>query len=93
MTFDSSAPPPTLEGTEDVTSDVRPLRAPDRRYQRYSHVVRDVARPKLFENRPSWRLLDAAFSGSHGNLRFGNMNYFDAIDVCRPGGVSDSGRR
>jgi len=80
--YDADAAPPALDGAEDVTSHVRPLASPDRRYQRYSHAIRDVARPKLFENRPSWRLVDAEFSGGRGKLTFGDMNYFDAIDIC-----------
>jgi transcriptional regulator with XRE-family HTH domain len=82
LTFEPSATPPLLDGTEDDTSHVRPLRSPEHRYQRYSHAIRDVARPKLFENRPSWRLLDADFTGSRGRLHFGDMNYFDAMDTC-----------
>ncbi|HZN18894.1 MAG TPA: XRE family transcriptional regulator [Micromonosporaceae bacterium] len=74
--------PPELDGSEEVTSHVRPLRGPDQRFTRYSHAVRDIARPKLFENRPCWRLLDVAFSGSRGHLSFGYMNYFDGIDIC-----------
>lgn len=72
----------TFDGTEEVTRALRPLCAPGRRYQRYSHAIRDIARPKLLENRPSWRLLEAEFSTSDGQLLFGDMTYFDAIDVC-----------
>lgn len=82
LAFDQSAKPPLVDGTGESTGHVRPLRALDRQYQRYSHAVRDVARPRLFENRPCWRLLQADFSGAQGKLRFGDMNYFDAIDVC-----------
>lgn len=82
LSFDPSADPPAVDGTEEVTRHVRPLHDPDHRYQRYSHAIRDVAKPSLFENRLSWRLLDASFSRSGGRLGFGHMNYFDAMDTC-----------
>lgn len=82
LQFDPDATPAALDGAEDATSHVRPLRSEERRYARYSQVIRDVAQPKLFENRLSWRLLDAQFSASAGRLSFGTMNYFDAMDTC-----------
>jgi transcriptional regulator with XRE-family HTH domain len=73
--------PPALDGTESASGQARPLAPTGAQYQRYSHAVRDVARPKLFENRPSWRLVDAKFSATGGHLSFGHMNYFDAMDI------------
>ncbi len=71
-----------LDGTETFTDQVRPLRAAGGRYQRYSHAIRDVAKPRLFDNRPSWRLVDAKFNDDNGYLTFSDMNYFDAMDTC-----------
>jgi transcriptional regulator with XRE-family HTH domain len=82
LTFERGAGRPSIDGTEEFTRHVRPLRAPGRRFQRYSHAIRDVARPRLFENRYSWRLLGADFSDTGARLRFGDMNYFDAMDTC-----------
>ncbi|HET8684738.1 MAG TPA: helix-turn-helix transcriptional regulator [Micromonosporaceae bacterium] len=82
LSFVPVAEQPEIDGGEELTRHVRPLRGPGQRFTRYSHAVRDVARPKLFENRPCWRLLDAAFSGSRGRLSFGHMNYFEGIDIC-----------
>lgn len=82
LTFDPHAGPPALDGAEEEAAHLRPMRDQNRRYQRYSHAIRDVARPKLFENRPSWRLIDAEFSAGRGHLSFGDMNYFDGIDIC-----------
>jgi hypothetical protein len=80
---DTLAGPPPIDGTGPESELVRPLRTPTMRYERYSHAVRDVARPRLFENRPSWRLTAAQFdSGGGGRLSFGDMTYFDAMDVC-----------
>jgi hypothetical protein len=41
-----------------------------------------VAQPRLFENRSSWRLLDVRLTPTGGELEFGDMNYFDAMDTC-----------
>lgn len=82
LTLHPNPGPPTFDGTEDETSQVRPLRQPGHRYQRYSHAIRDVAQPRLFENRPSWRLLGVDLSATDGTLRFSDMNYFDAMDTC-----------
>jgi transcriptional regulator with XRE-family HTH domain len=82
ITLAPSTEPPEIDGTEEVSSQLRPLWRPGRRYQRYSHAIRDVARPKLFENRLCWRLVDAELSQAGGRLSFGFMNYFDAMDTC-----------
>ena len=80
--LDDEVAPPLIDGTGPSSARVRPLWAPNRRYERYSHAVRDVARPRLFENRPSWRLTSVEFGSGGGRLRFGQMTYFDAMDVC-----------
>lgn len=80
--LDDATGPPDVDGTGPASARVRPLWAPNKRYERYSHAVRDVARPRLFENRPSWRLTDVDFHAGGGRLRFGQMTYFDAMDVC-----------
>ncbi|ADB31257.1 hypothetical protein Kfla_2178 [Kribbella flavida DSM 17836] len=79
--IDETAGPAPIDGTGPETELVRPLRSPNARYERYSHAVRDVARPRLFENRPSWRLTSATFDGGSARLSFGDMTYFDAMDV------------
>jgi hypothetical protein len=56
VSLDTVVRAPDLDGTENITSHLRPLWTPEKRYQRYSHAIRDIARPRLFENRPAWRL-------------------------------------
>jgi transcriptional regulator with XRE-family HTH domain len=70
-------------GTEPETAGVRPPRSPQERYHRYSHALRQLDRPALFENRIGFRLLDVAFpAAGGGRLEFGTTTYFDAVDVC-----------
>jgi transcriptional regulator with XRE-family HTH domain len=70
-------------GTEPETCSARPLRSPQERYRRYSHALRQLNRPALFENRIGFRLLDVAFpAAGGGRLEFGTTTYFDAVDVC-----------
>jgi hypothetical protein len=76
-------PPPALvDGTELEATAQCPLRTPVRRYARYTAAVRYVDAPMLFENRPSFRLLDAGWNRAGGNLRFGLSTYFDKLAVA-----------
>ena len=51
-----------VDGTEPASAHVRPASSLVRPYARYSQAIRDLERPKLFENRASWRLLDLNWS-------------------------------
>jgi hypothetical protein len=57
---------------------VVPLADDGERYTRYSHAVRDVARPRLMENRMSYRLL-AVEPGP--TLIYGSTTFFEALDT------------
>jgi hypothetical protein len=86
LAWQDDAPPPVVNGGEAETLAVRPLFKPDRRYSRYHRAMRDLDRPRLFENRLCYRLLDvdpgAAVTGQVTiNLTLGGMCYFDMIDV------------
>ncbi|MEJ2861459.1 helix-turn-helix transcriptional regulator [Actinomycetospora flava] len=72
---------PAITGSEREAELVRPLASPTHRYKRYSHAVRDLAPPRLFENRLCFRLLDVDWSRPTEQLRFGSMGFFDAIDT------------
>ncbi|GAA4221270.1 hypothetical protein GCM10023075_09460 [Streptosporangium album] len=50
-------------------------------YDRYTSAVRYMDPPTLFENRPSYRLLDLRWSSGQGEMTFGLANYFDKLDV------------
>ena len=47
----------------------------------YSAAVAALDAPTVFENRPTYRLLDANLRGDRGRLVFGAGRYFDGIDV------------
>lgn len=51
-------------------------------HERYSRTLRDLARPKLLDNRASYRLLSADWSGGRGRFGFNYTSYFDVLDVC-----------
>ena len=72
---------PAITGSERESELVRPLASRTHRYKRYSHALRDLAPPRLFENRLCFRLLDVDWSRPTEQLRFGSMGFFDAIDT------------
>jgi hypothetical protein len=91
---------PFITGAEDDSCDARPLLEAGRRYSRYSHAMRDIAKPRLFVDNPGWRLIDVDFSSSPTrSLVFGDTTYFEVLDVCEAlahetaiGHLSDGGR-
>ncbi len=50
-------------------------------YPRYSDLVGRLAPPTVFENRRTYRLLDADLRGSRPRMVFGLGHYFDGIDT------------
>src|SRR6266542_3066190 len=77
------APPPLITGRHEETRSLRPLVAPGRHYDKYHRAMRDLDRPRLFENRVCYRLLGVEwprFTVQSG-LTVGYMRYFDMIDV------------
>ncbi|MER7450354.1 helix-turn-helix transcriptional regulator [Nocardia beijingensis] len=71
--------PVQVAGTEEQTLAVRPLRTAETAFDSYSAAVKHLDPPRLFESRPSYRLL--AGSVSSGVLDFGLGSYFDKLDV------------
>ncbi|WP_203935945.1 helix-turn-helix domain-containing protein [Planosporangium mesophilum] len=77
---------PAVDGGERETLRVRPLIEPGHAYTRYHRAMRDLARPRLFENRLCYRLLNVCTGDESGNdrlalrLTLGSMCYFDMID-------------
>ncbi|XVS65498.1 helix-turn-helix domain-containing protein [Actinosynnema sp. CA-299493] len=81
LRWDHDATPYMLPRTAS-TDGLLPLRDNDNRYTDYSRAVRDLVRPRLLENRLSYRL-----TGLHGEadgtltLRFGRTTFFEVFNV------------
>ncbi|MEQ7124167.1 helix-turn-helix transcriptional regulator [Actinopolymorpha sp. B11F2] len=75
------APGPTVTGTATEARGVRPLATVASRYERYSHGIRDLAHPVLFENRLSYRLLGAGLTSTTPRMSFSHTTYFEGIDI------------
>ncbi|MPZ26497.1 MAG: hypothetical protein GEV12_08570 [Micromonosporaceae bacterium] len=71
-----------VRGDEPEVGRLLPLRVPGKQFDRYTSAVRYVDPPSLFENRPSYRLLDVSWQQGAGRLDFGLATYFDKLDVC-----------
>jgi hypothetical protein len=78
----ASPPRPVTTGQEAELRPVLPLRAPGHAFGQYTSALRYLSPPSLFENRPSYRLLDVSWEPSgQGTLQFGLATFFDKLDV------------
>ena len=55
--------------------------ASGKRYDRYSRALRDLARPRLLDNRISYRLLDVDWTDNKESASFNYTTYFDVLDI------------
>ncbi|WP_233574166.1 helix-turn-helix domain-containing protein [Amycolatopsis panacis] len=81
LTLDSDAAQPVLTGGEPETAAVRPLVTPTRRFRRYHDAIRELAAPRLFENRLCFRLTGLDRSARAIRMTFGHMGFFDSMDT------------
>lgn len=67
------ADPPAarITGREPAARPVLPIREDGSRYTSYAEAMADLAAPTVFENRPTYRLLDTDLSAAPGRLVFG----------------------
>jgi transcriptional regulator with XRE-family HTH domain len=78
----SHHPRPVITGHEAELRPVLPLRTPGHAFRQYTSVIRYLSPPSLFENRPTYRLLDVSWEPSEqGKLQFGLATFFDKLDV------------
>jgi hypothetical protein len=70
-----------VDGAEPEARLSLPLRAPGQQFERYSSAMRYVDRPRLFENRPTYRLLGVDLAGDPPSLSYSLSTYFDMVDV------------
>jgi hypothetical protein len=67
-------------GFEAATA-LLPRRADGTRYGSYSEAMAELAAPRVFENRVTYRLTEAALSGPAPRLAFTAGRYFDGVDT------------
>ncbi|MBO1415425.1 XRE family transcriptional regulator [Streptomyces sp. FH025] len=82
LRWQPDAPSAPVDGGEPELDHVRPHRQDGTTYHHYADAVRDLAKPKLFENRSCYRLLDVDESAAEPTLTFGRGQYFDVINIC-----------
>jgi transcriptional regulator with XRE-family HTH domain len=68
-----------VNGREQASVAVRPLRSPGAAFDSYATAVRYIDPPALLENRPCYRLLEC--SAADRRLKFGLAAYFDKLDI------------
>jgi hypothetical protein len=76
-----TTPPVSVDGTEPASAGVRPLRGDGQPFATYAQALGELARPRLFEDRPCYRLLDLAVADGKAQLSFGAGTYFDVMNV------------
>lgn len=81
LQFAPDSPLTGLTSTDPASASVRPQRADGSRYPTYSAAMADLAAPTVFDNRSTYRLLDADLSGPRGRMVFSRGTYFDGIDL------------
>jgi transcriptional regulator with XRE-family HTH domain len=79
LTLDEQPHAVVVDGSEAETLPTRPLCAPGQWFDRYTSAIRHLDPPRLFESRPSYRLLSSPLGTDM--LHFGLAAYFDKIDV------------
>lgn len=81
LELDSVVTEPAITGAEPESAAVRPLLSLEARYRCYHDAVRDLARPRLFENRLCFRLVGLDWTKPTLRMTFGQMGFFDSIDT------------
>ncbi|MGB9138818.1 MAG: helix-turn-helix transcriptional regulator [Pseudonocardiaceae bacterium] len=79
LTLDEQPHSVAFDGSEAETLPTRPLCVPGQWFDRYTSAIRHLEPPRLFESRPSYRLLGDQLGA--GSLHFGLAAYFDKLDV------------
>ncbi|GDY33467.1 helix-turn-helix domain-containing protein [Gandjariella thermophila] len=81
LVLDPAAGDPVVTGGEPQTAAVRPLATTGQRYRRYHDAIRELAPPRLFENRLCFRLTRLDCCTTTMAMQFGHMGFFDSMDV------------
>lgn len=75
------APLPAVDGTEEASEHVRPIRADGDRYLTYADALAALDPPSVFENRPSYRILGADLTGQSSRIDLTRGRYFDGVNI------------
>lgn len=78
LDLDESPQLMAIDGSEPESAGTRPLRVAGARFDRYTSAVKHLDPPRLFDSRPSYRLLGGSLVDRH--LDFGMAAYFDKLD-------------
>jgi hypothetical protein len=83
LEFRPRQPPPDVPDLAALAPYALPERADGRRYRRYTDVVAALTPPAVFENRPTYRLIEAGLAGAGQgpHLVFGRGRFFDGADA------------
>jgi hypothetical protein len=82
LDFRPGEPPPDVPDLAALAPHALPERADGTRYTRYSDVIAELAAPTVFENRPTYRLIEADLADARGpRLVFGRGRFFDGVDT------------
>jgi hypothetical protein len=87
LDFRPDTPSPDVPDVAALAPYALPERADGTRYQRYSDVVAALAAPTVFENRPTYRLVEADLAGAGPRLAFSRGRFFGGIDDSGPAGL------
>ncbi|GAB7184550.1 hypothetical protein ATKI12_4381 [Kitasatospora sp. Ki12] len=82
LRWQEQTPITPIDGSGPELDATRARRADGTPYTFYADAVRDLAKPRLFENRSCYRLLEVAEDATEPTLTFGRGHYFDVINVC-----------
>ncbi|MFJ5116990.1 XRE family transcriptional regulator [Kitasatospora sp. NPDC088548] len=82
LRWQPDTPAAPVDGGGPELDHIRPRQQDGTTCRRYADAVRDLAKPRLFENRSCYRLLDVETSVAGPVLTFGRGQYFDVINIC-----------
>ena len=83
LEFRPDAPRPDVPDLAALVPAALPTRGDGSRYRRFSDVIAELAAPSVFENRPTYRLIEADLAGPGGpRLAFGRGRFFDTVDTA-----------
>jgi hypothetical protein len=70
-----------VTGREEALQRILPIQDNGSPFESYAEAIRDLARPAVFDDRPTYRLVEADLAGPEPHLRFGHGSYFEGINT------------